>query len=215
MDPNGAITVYPATGEEVNYWTKINSVSVTFYQHSTLTTTYGPPYENTGPFTSTEETTFSGVAQNIIGDTFDNYWLTRGSFGMKGGCYLGPMMTETPFEFVCRGNGTETRVSNVIGESGEIPIYALSGSFYRNLFDYPPITGIAAPWYITVAGINSRIGQANQEQTIADQYLILPWADFDQGGSFSHSWGWTATAVDDSIVSTQTVSGNFTINLNL
>ena len=206
MDPFLAVTVYPATGEEVNYWTKIRSVGLEFSQSYNGTTVYGPPYENTGPFTFSGSTSFTGAAQNIIGDPLDDDLGPRhGSFGMKGGAYLGPMMTRTPFNFECRGNG------EIISASSEDPtanytrpIYVYGGSFLRNYLNYPPLTGISAPWYITTWGITV---------SSPDNYLIIPWSDFDQGGSFSHSWGQTSTAVDDSIVTTQTVSGSFTINL--
>ena len=212
MSPSSAITVLPATGEAVNYWTKLRSVTLEFSQTDSATINYSAPFTPRTAQT-TVVTTFTGAARNVIGDTSDGEGPTQGSFGITGGCYLGPMMTGTPFNFLCRGNGSVVGTGTEFDSDYTRPTTALGGSFTRNLFTSPTETGIPAPWYITVAGIANRIGTTTQEQLISDQYLVIPWSDFDQGGSFSHSWGWTATVAGGGIVTAQTASGSFTINL--
>jgi|GEM_PF-3743010 len=203
-----AIRLDPATGDEVAYWTKIRSVGLYFFQSYNGVTTYPSDYVNTPPHVFSGSTEFTGTAQNIIGDPVDDDLGPRhGSFGMKGGCFLGPMMTGTSFDFVCRGNGSIISASSAnLDQNYTRPIYVYGGKFVRNYLDSPPLTGISAPWYITTWGIS--VSSPNDR-------LIVPWSDFDRGGSFSHEWGETGTKTSHEITTITTISGNFTITLEV
>lgn len=184
-------------------WAKIRKVTLSSNWQQTSTSQYSD-----GTTTGVTTGSFSGEATNRS-DSPATYVDGLGNFGTGATHSLdGPMMgLPSGFSGSCKGSGTQSStLTNTDGsEENYPPLTWDSGvvSFSRESTHTTSSLRDAVPWRIAAF-----VGSPPYDGSDA---LVIPWGDFDQGGTWSHSWEETLSSENYSIVT----SGEWTITLSL
>ena len=188
-------------------WTKIRKVTLSSSWTQTITN-----YYSDGVGTGISTGSFSGEATHRY-DSSATYVNDVGYFGTGPTLsFAGPMMGVTGssgFSGACKGSGSQSSTSTYPDGSTDNydPIFYEFGTFMfarESLFNTSDIRE-AVNWSITAFAGTGPYDNSSR--------LVIPWGDFDQGGTWSNSWEETLTS--DTGSSTIVTAGTWTLTLSL
>ena len=196
-------TAFDPNGFNSPMWAKIRKVTLTSNWQETSTNQYSD-----GTVTSVVTGIFSGESTNRS-DSAPTFQTGVGNFGSAETKSLaGPLMgMVSGFLGSCEGSGTQSGTTTYPDDSTTpIPpqeFTSMAFDFSRESLANTSDLGTAVTWTIT-----GGVGITPYDSANA---LVIPWGDFDQGGTWTHSWTSTQSFESGSIVTT----GTWTITLSL